>query len=254
MYWLVLATQPCTFASTTEYSVPAGSGYTALYTGFNNWLQSVQLVLDTQTCTLQQLVTERTGWYWLHSLVHLLQQLSTVYRLVLATQPCTLASTTGYRVSGWYWIHSLVHLLQQLITECTDWYWLQSLVHLLQPTGYKVYQQGAGYTVLTVQCFTPTGYKKKKRYVLPGVRHLTNDNGSVNAAPCRLLARGKSFNVKVVSAPPDHNMNRETVNLEHCHQTGPVPGGTENACQNTKCPNCGAQSACRAQTKPFLGT
>ena len=48
---------------------------------------------------VQQLVTEHTGCYWLHSLIHLLQQLVTVYRLVLATQPCTLASTTtGYSV------------------------------------------------------------------------------------------------------------------------------------------------------------
>ena len=145
MYRLVLATQPCTLASTTGYRV--SSWY---------WIHSLVHLL-------QQLVTECTGWYWLHSLVHLLQQPSTVYRLVLATQHCTLASTTGYRASSWHWIHSLVHLLQQLITECTDWYWLHSLVHLLQPTGYKVYQQGAGYAVLTVQCFTPTGYIKKKK-------------------------------------------------------------------------------------------
>ena len=71
-------------------SVPAGTGYTAVYTCLNNWLQ----------------VTECTGWYWLHSLVHLLQQLIT-------------------RCTGWDWLHSLVHLLQQLVTECTDWYWLQ---------------------------------------------------------------------------------------------------------------------------------
>ena len=98
VYRLVLATQPCTLASTTGYrlqSVPAGTGYTALYTCLNNWLQ----------------VTECTGWYWLHSLVHLLQQLVTVYRLVLATQPSTLASTTGYRV--------------------------YRLVRATQPTGYK---------------------------------------------------------------------------------------------------------------------
>ena len=30
-------------------------------------------------------------------------------------------------------------------------------------------------------------------HVRPGVRHLTDDNCSVNAAPCRLLARGKSL-------------------------------------------------------------
>ena len=106
VYRLVLVIQPCTLASTTGYSVPTGTGYTVVYTCFNNnWLQC-------------------TDWYWLHSLVHLLQQL---------VIECT----------GWYWLHSLVHLLQQLIieckrvTECTDWYWLHSLVHLLQPTRYK---------------------------------------------------------------------------------------------------------------------
>ena len=61
VYPLVLATQPCTLASTTRYrvyplvlarqpssttgyrlqSVPTGTGYTALYTCFNNWLQNV---------------------------------------------------------------------------------------------------------------------------------------------------------------------------------------------------------------------
>ena len=40
-----------------------------------------------------------------------------------------------------------------------------------------------------------------------------------------------------MSAPPDRNKSRETVNLDHYHQTGPVSGGTENVCQNTKCPN-----------------
>ena len=83
MYQLVLATQPCTLASTTGYRV-------------------YRLVLATQPCTLTSTTVYR------------------VYRLVLARQPCTLASTT-------------VHLL----TECTNWYWLHSLVHLLQPTGYK---------------------------------------------------------------------------------------------------------------------
>ena len=83
MYRLVLATQPCTLASTTGYRVYRLT------------------VLATQPCTLASTTgTECTGWYWLHSLVHLLQQIGyRVYRLVLATQPCTLASaTTGYRV------------------------------------------------------------------------------------------------------------------------------------------------------------
>ena len=104
------------------------TGDTALYTYFSNWLQStdwywlhslVHLLQQLGTeCTgwywlhslLQQLLTECTDWYWLHSLVRLLQQLAT---------ECT----------GWYWLHSL---LQQLLTECTDWYWLHSLVRLLQ--------------------------------------------------------------------------------------------------------------------------
>ena len=84
--------------------------------------------------------------------------------------------------------------------------------------------------------------------VRPGVRHLTNNNCSVNAAP-----GAKSLLIwKVVSAPPDHNKNRETVNLDYCHQTGPVSGGTGNVYQNTTCPKCGTQSACRVQTKPFF--
>ena len=132
-------------------SVPAGTGYTALYTCFNNWLQC-------------------TDWYWLHSLVHLFTTGYRVYRLVLATQLCTLASTTGYSVpagtgytalytcfnnwlqcTDWYWLHSLVHLFHNWLQsvpagtgytalytcfnnwlQCTDWYWLHSLVHLLQ--------------------------------------------------------------------------------------------------------------------------
>ena len=103
VYQLVLATQPCTLCfNNWLQSVPAGTGYTALHTCFNNWLQC-------------------TDWYWLHSLVHLLQQqLVTVYLLVLATQPCTLASTTDYRVYR-----------QLLATQpCT----------LASTTGYRVYR------------------------------------------------------------------------------------------------------------------
>ena len=39
--------------------MPAGSCYTALYTCFNNWLQSVQPVLATQPCTL----ASTTGYF-----------------------------------------------------------------------------------------------------------------------------------------------------------------------------------------------
>ena len=67
------AKQPCTVTSTTGYSVP--TGYTALYTSFNNWLQNVP--------------TD----YRLDSLVQLPQQLVTVHRP--ATQPYTVAFTTG---------------------------------------------------------------------------------------------------------------------------------------------------------------
>ena len=42
VYRLVLATQPCTLASTTGYRVyRPGTGYSALYSCFNSWLQSV---------------------------------------------------------------------------------------------------------------------------------------------------------------------------------------------------------------------
>ena len=99
----------------------SGTGYTALYTCFNNWLQCTDWYwLHSLVHLLQQLVTECTGWYWLHNLVHLLQQLVTVYRLVLATQSCTLASTTGYRV------YRLVLATQ----PCT----------LASTTGYRVYR------------------------------------------------------------------------------------------------------------------
>ena len=75
MYRPVLATQP---SSTTAYRV-------------------YRLVLATQPCTLAS-----TTGYRVYRLVLATQPSSTttyrVYRLVLATQLCTLASTTGYRV------------------------------------------------------------------------------------------------------------------------------------------------------------
>ena len=83
VYRPVPATQPCTLVSTTGYRV-------------------YRPVPATQPCTL-------------------------------ASTTVTVTECTD-----WYWLHSLVHLLQQLVTECTDWYWLHSLVHWLQPAGYKV--------------------------------------------------------------------------------------------------------------------
>ena len=83
MYRLVLATQPCTLASTTGYRV-------------------YRLVLVTQPCT------------------HALTSGCRVYRLVLVTQPCTLALITGYRV------YRLVLATQSCTLAST--YWLQSLL------------------------------------------------------------------------------------------------------------------------------
>ena len=80
---LVLATQPCTLASTTGYRV-------------------YQLVLTAQPSTLAL----TTGYR--------------VYRLVLTAQPCTLALTTGYRV------YRLVLATQSCRLAST--YWLQSLL------------------------------------------------------------------------------------------------------------------------------
>ena len=79
------------------------TGYTALYSCFNNWLHSVP-----------------TG-YRLHSLVQLLQQLITVYRP--ATGYTALYSCFNnwlHSVPTGYRLHSLVQLFQQLVTECTN--------------------------------------------------------------------------------------------------------------------------------------
>ena len=72
------------------------TGYTALYTGFNNWLQSVPAGTGYTACVhlLQQLVTVCTDWLPASQPCTVA---STGYN-VPATQPCTLASTTGYRV------------------------------------------------------------------------------------------------------------------------------------------------------------
>ena len=99
-----------------------------------------------------------------------------MYQLVLATQPCTLALTTGYRVYRLVLatqpstLHSLVLLLQQLVTECTDQYLLHSLVLLLQHWLQSV-PAGTGYTALYTLAIgyiwlQPTGYKSTDR-VLP---------------------------------------------------------------------------------------
>ena len=88
-------------------------------------------------------------------------------------------------------------------------------------------------------------------HIRPRVSHLTNDNYCVNAAPCRMLAWGKSLlNVKSCVSPTglDHSKNRETVYLDHCHQTEPEAGGTE---MTIKCPKCGTQLPVRSRLNPF---
>ena len=127
------------------------------YIYFNNWLQNVP--------------TD----YRLNSLVQLLQQLVTVHRpttqpytvalttgySVPATQPCTLASTTGFRV---YW---QVPTSQSCTLASITGYRVYRLVLATQPctlaSTYRlqVYKQGAGYTVLNVQGFTPNWLHRK---------------------------------------------------------------------------------------------
>ena len=66
-----------------------------------------------------------------------------------------------------------------------------------------------------------------------------------------MLAWGKSLlNVKSCVTPtgPDHSKNRETVYLDHCHQTGPEAGGTE---MTIKCPKCGTQLPVGSRLNPF---
>ena len=118
----LLAKQPCTGYSmfTALYSSLNWlqcTGYTALYTGFNNWLQSVPAGTGYPACTL----TSTTGYSMYRPATGFtaLYSSSTGYS-VPATQPCTLASTTGYRV------YRLVLATQ----PCT----------LASATGYRVYR------------------------------------------------------------------------------------------------------------------
>ena len=77
-----------------------------------------------------------------------------------ATQPCTVTSTTSYRVPTGYWLHSLVHLLQQLVTECTDRLPAKQPCTVTSIAGYSIYRPATGFTALYsnlnwLQC---TGY------------------------------------------------------------------------------------------------
>ena len=76
-----------------------------------------------------------------------------------ATQPCTVTSTTSYRVPTGYWL-SLVHLLQQLVTECTDQLPAKQPCTVTSVTGYSMCRPATGFTALYsslnwLQC---TGY------------------------------------------------------------------------------------------------
>ena len=110
-------------------SVPTSTGYTALYTCFNNRLQNLPTSTGHTalfTCWLQNVQTDLR----LNSLLQLLQQLVTVYRL--ATQSYTVASTAGYSVPA-----TQPCTVCQLVTECTDWLQaaqsaLNSLLHITQ--------------------------------------------------------------------------------------------------------------------------
>ena len=65
-----------------------------------------------------------------------------------------------------------------------------------------------------------------------------------------MLAWSKSC---VSPTGPDHSKNRETVFLDHCHQTGPVSGGRRdrNVCQTSKCPKCGTHLPVGSRLNPF---
>ena len=56
---------------------------------------------------------------------------------LLATQPCTLTSKTGYRVYRLVLATQLVHSLQQLVTVCTDRL-PASQPYTVASTGYSV--------------------------------------------------------------------------------------------------------------------
>ena len=54
-----------------------------------------------------------------------------------------------------------------------------------------------------------------------------------------------------MSAPPDHSKNRETVNLDHCHQTGPGSGGTGDIVRIPNVPNVAHNLPVGSRLSPF---
>ena len=78
-------------------------------------------------------------------------------------------------------------------------------------------------------------------HVQPRVSHLTNNNYCVNAGLGQESFKCENLCQAPPRTRPDHSKSRETVYLDHCHQTGPVSGGhrDRNVCQTIKCPKCG---------------
>ena len=119
---------------------------------------------------------------------------------------------------------------------------------LLFTVNYRLWSPGTGQS-----CLRWSIVRQVLHHVRPRVSRL---NYCVNAAPCSMLAWGKSLlNVKSCVSPtgPDHSRNRETVFLDHCHQTGSVSGGRRdrNVCQTSKCPKCGTHLPVGSRLSPF---
>ena len=133
--------------------------------------------------------------------------------------------------------------------------WLQRILRPVSGLGDMT-----GYSQATAwQPYLIKKKKKKKKWSIvrqalhhvgPRVSHLTNDNYCVNAAPCRMLAWGKSLlNVKSCVSPtgPDHSKNRETLLGSLSPDRTRGQGGDRNDYQMSLVWHT---TACRVQTKP----
>ena len=135
---------------------------------------------------------------------------------------------------------------------------LISLLSVLDLTG-KIIDSNLSINRLDTGKTSRSFQQQEKRWSTVKEVFITSGQGSaifvncVNAAPCRQLAWGKE-SVKCEKLYQPHRTRPDHNNLDHCHQTGPVSGGTENVCQTTKCPKWDAHSACRIQAKSVFGT
>ena len=89
-------------------------------------------------------------------------------------------------------------------------------------------------------------------HVQPGVRHLTNDNCSGKC--CTWQAAGPGQRVywcEKLCQPHRTTIRTETVNLDHCHQTGPVSGGTGNIVRIPNVPNVAHNLPVGSRLSPF---